>query len=105
MLKIEAAKEELSQKSFNDIQKETAWKWASRAAASFEISLTEKGTAKFASFVIGEEYFHEAVEHAALVQGEDLTSEIKNQVFPYQEDAADDIEKLLGGTDEQNLPA
>jgi hypothetical protein len=100
MLKIEVAKEELSQKNFNQIQTETAWKWASRAAASFENCLTEKGSSKFASFVIGEEYFHEAVEHAALVQGEDLTAQVKDEVFPYQQAAADDIDKLFGGTDE-----
>lgn len=96
---MEEAKRELSQKNLNQIQTETAWKWASRAAASFENCLSETGSKKLACWSIGEEYFHEALEHAALVEGDDLISQVKKELVPYQEKAAEDMDKTFGGED------
>lgn len=96
MLKVEEAVQELSQKNLNQIQTETAWKWASRAAASFQNSLTAEKAKKFACFACGEEYAHEALEHAALVDGDDVISQIKKELEPYREKAADHIDQLFG---------
>lgn len=93
MLKVEEAIKELSEKSLNDIQIETAWKWASRAAASYQNSLEAKGKDRLLYWSIGEEYYHEALEHAALVDGTALISEVKEALSSYQDDAAEAIGK------------
>lgn len=104
MLNIQEALEELKNKNLNDIQIETAYKWASRAAASYQNCLESEGLKKMACFVIGEEYFHEAVEHAALVEGQDLLSQIKKELVSYQEKAANDIDQVFGNGKETNNP-
>ncbi len=104
MLKVEEAKQELSQKNLQQIQTETAWKWASRAAASFEHCIAAEGTKKLACWSCGEEYFHEALEHAALVEGEDVIGQVKKELMPYHEKAAENMDQYFGGkaTNEQN---
>lgn len=90
MLKIEEASKELEKKSYAEIQEETAWKWASRAAASYaKCCECDAGTKRLVLWTVGEEYYHEAVEHASLVATkEGLVKEIRDAVGPYQEDAA-----------------
>ena len=39
MLKVKEAKKELSEKSYKEIQTETAYKWGSRACAAYEIQI------------------------------------------------------------------
>ena len=95
MLNVEEALQELGQKSLNDIQKETAVKWASRAAASFQNCLSETGTKKMVCWSVGEEYAHEAVEHAALVEGEDMVSVIKQELEQYRQAAAQSLDQLF----------
>ena len=97
MLKVDEAKQELSQKNLQQIQTETAWKWASRAAASFDNCLSAEGTRKLACWSIGEEYYHEALEHAALVEGADLIGQVKQALEPYHEKAAADMDQYFGG--------
>jgi hypothetical protein len=66
-LKINKAKEELKHKSYLEIQRETAWTWASRSAVSYELAIEEKDLhRKVSIFQVAEEYHHEAIEHAAL---------------------------------------
>lgn len=67
MLDVEMAKIELSRKSMSDIHTDTAWKWASRAVAAFQLSLDLTGTNKALKFMEGQEYAGEAKEHAAQV--------------------------------------
>ena len=68
-LKIDKAKEELKEKSYLEIQKSTAWTWASRAAVSYDLAIDEKDLSrKVAVFQVAEEYHHEAIEHAALYE-------------------------------------
>lgn len=69
MLNLEAAQKELSEKSYIDIQMETAWKWASRAVVAYQASIDGKNTPeKLGWYLQGVEYGHEAIEHAALVE-------------------------------------
>ena len=93
MLDIEKARKELSEKSLNDIQTQTAWTWASRAAASYQNSLDAKGKDRLLYWSIGEEYYHEALEHAALVDGTALISEVKEALSQYQEEASEALGK------------
>jgi hypothetical protein len=95
MLDLEKARKELGEKNLDDIQSETAWTWASRAAVSFENCLTSVGIKKITCFAVGLEYYHESLEHSSLYEGGDLLSEIKKQLEPYQERAAKDIDEML----------
>lgn len=98
MLKVKEAKEELSKKTYRDIQVETAWKWASRAAASYENVLTCADDKKFATYLLAEEYYHEAVEHAALVPTlpEDELKKLQSEVIPYALKAWEELENVFG---------
>jgi hypothetical protein len=72
MIDVEAAKKEITTKSLNTIQKETAYKWASRAMAAKEMFSFNS------QFMLDyNEYVHEALEHAALVEDEGFFLEIK----------------------------
>jgi hypothetical protein len=64
---------ELQAKSEQDIELETAIRWGARAIAAYEMG----------NFLSGEDYFHEALEHAALVGdlGESV-GRIQQQVDP-----------------------
>jgi hypothetical protein len=89
MLKVDEASKELETKSYGQIQKETAWKWASRAAASYQNCSKAKHSEQLVLWTVGEEFYHEAIEHAALVESEDdLPRKIREAVHPYQEDAS-----------------
>lgn len=93
MINLKAAKEELEKKSYGEIQEETAWKWASRACASYDNCKSAKKKEKLVYWTVAEEFYHEAIEHAALVEGNDgLLGEIRKAVHPYLEDAAVSME-------------
>ena len=96
MLNIEEAKKELRKKTYDEIQVETAWKWASRAAASFENVLKMDREDKVSAFVVAQEYLHEAVEHASLAEDPSLVLDVKNEVDAYVYRAIDDITESLG---------
>jgi hypothetical protein len=92
MLKLKEAKKELEEKTYREVQEETAWKWASRAAASYQNCADAAKGNRLALWTIGEEFYHEALEHAALVEGEDdLLKDIREAVHPYQEKAAESM--------------
>lgn len=97
-LNVKAAREELENNSYNDVQRQTAWKWASRASASYELVVSAPQERKIVTWTMAEEYYHEAVEHAALVNDGTykLVSEIQKAVDPYQADAFINLESTLG---------
>jgi hypothetical protein len=97
MLKVKEAREELSQKAYLDIQKETAWKWASRAAASYELAIEEKNIKrKIAILQVAEEFHHESCEHAALYEDHGkLLGEIEKELDSYHNKATEDLENSL----------
>lgn len=84
---IAAAQEEITSKSYADIQKETAMKWGARAIAAFQLAISKKDDQKqfVACMLHGEEYFHEAIEHAALVEdGGSTTRAVQAVIEPYR---------------------
>jgi len=80
---IEDARQELQEKSLEDIQIETAKKWAARAYVAYEIAVyfgSEDRDNAMGWFHVGEEYRHEALEHAALVEAEDESNSLLNNI-------------------------
>lgn len=96
MLDVEMAKLELSRKSMGDIHTDTAWKWASRAAAAFEISMGLTKAGKALKFMEAQEYAGEAKEHASQC-GADLVAKIESALSNYFMDALLDLDKDLKG--------
>lgn len=96
MLDVEMAKIELSRKSMSDINRETAWKWASRAAAAFELSKDLAKANKALKFSQGQEFMGEAKEHAAQVSVECL-EDINKALSNYFVEALLDLDKDLKG--------
>jgi hypothetical protein len=102
MLKIEEARDEIASKTHRQIEEETAWKWASRAAASYEL-VSNKGEDKLAIWSMAEDFYHEAIEHAALVEkesddeGEELVAKVRKAVSPYIDKAVEAMDKALKG--------
>lgn len=64
---IDEARTELRKKSIDDIQRETAWKWAARAVAAVEMG----------AYLDAHEYAHEAVEHAGLCTDDSLITQVR----------------------------
>ena len=78
-LDISKAGGELSQKSLDDIQVETAKTWGARAAIAYVWAKKElHNEAKWLSDA--KEYLHEALEHAALSDDDDLVHQIRESV-------------------------
>jgi hypothetical protein len=96
-LKVAEAKKELSENSYSMIQEQTAFKWASRAAATYELLLSVEREKKIVTWTIAEEYAHEAVEHASLVgdHAADIVEEIQDALSDYQADAFDHLEDVF----------
>jgi hypothetical protein len=96
MLNLEAAEKELSEKSYTDIQSETTWKWASRAAVAYLASVdSEAPGEKLAWYLQGTEYAHEAIEHAALIEDKGkVLSEVQTEIEPYATQAYEAIALL-----------
>jgi len=99
MLKVKEAKKELSEKSYKEIQTETAYKWGSRACAAYEIQIeATSDREKLMFWTLGEEYYHEAIEHAALVDDKaELLKKLDEELAPYKKKASKDIEDSLLG--------
>jgi hypothetical protein len=95
MLNVEAAKTELASKSFKDIQQETAWKWASRAAAAYQLVLSANDADIHKFMLQASDYFGEAREHSADV-GPKLLIEINEAVGPYMMEAWKILDKKAG---------
>ena len=99
MLNIKEAKEELTNKSYKDIQTETTWKWGSRAAASYQNLIdTVNNHEKLMLSYLAEEYYHEAIEHAALVEDDGkLVKKFQQEIAELKAKAAENIHKALLG--------
>lgn len=69
--KIEEAKKEIEAKSLDDIQRETAIKWAYRSIAATELS---QGDDEYGLMI--SEFEHEAREHASLCDDLDFLKEV-----------------------------
>lgn len=93
MLKLNEALQELENKTYRQIQKETAVKWASRAAAAYQNCSKAKKSEKLVLWTVAEEFYHEAIEHAALVEDEeDLVKNVREAVHPYLDKAAESMD-------------
>lgn len=92
-LNVKDAVKELEDKSYNDIQIETAEKWASRAVAAYkQVRMGAELKEKLAWMLLGDEYAHEAIEHASLVVNDySLVKEVYDLVKPEKELALDKI--------------
>jgi hypothetical protein len=87
MLDVKEAIKELRDKTLEDIQRETAWKWASRACAAFQKASEQKSLKDAVKWLLeAEEYKHEAIEHAALIDKEDnkLLKDIVHEIHEFQ---------------------
>lgn len=65
MALLDDARREVVQKSRAQIEEETAWKWAARAAASYQLFI-ESGRQDERRLRDTVEYQHEAIEHGAM---------------------------------------
>lgn len=103
-LNVEEALEEIQTKSYREIQEETAVKWGSRAAASYQLVLSVPHQEKLIYWTLAEEYNHESIEHAALVEDETglLVKQVQLAIKPYQERAVELLDAIFGvsGADE-----
>lgn len=79
---VEEALKEVQEKKEEEIEIETAYKWASRSIACYK--LYEK-TKELKWFIQAEDYFHECLEHASLAKdmGETLKI-IESEVKKYR---------------------
>lgn len=76
MIDLEEARKEITSKTLDQIQRETAYKWASRALAAKEMFDQQQFMLDY------NEYLHEALEHAALVEDESFFLEIRSLFKP-----------------------
>lgn len=77
MIDLDSARKEIREKTLDQIQRETAYKWASRALAAREMFEDDQ------QFILDyAEYTHEALEHAALVDDESFFQEIRALLKP-----------------------
>lgn len=84
MLDVESAKLELQTKTLEQIQKDTAMKWAARACAACQFADMAANPEELMHWMLdAHEYYHEALEHASLVNEPDFSDLIKKAVnFP-----------------------
>jgi len=84
MIDVQKALAELATKPVHVIQKEAAFTWASRAIAAIHYADNAKGSAEFLRWMAdAHEYYHEALEHAALDEEKGFVDNIKKQInFP-----------------------
>jgi hypothetical protein len=75
-----AAVEELKQKSLEDIQAETAFTWAWRAYAAYHLWLQNRSATSFRDDAL--EYKHEAIEHGALADNDEVLRTVRRIVDP-----------------------
>ena len=99
MLDVKEALKELSEKSYKEIQIETAYKWGSRAAASYEkLLLATSKSEKLMLWTLGAEYYAEALEHASLIGDKAETLlKLEEELDSYLKKASKDIEDNVLG--------
>ena len=74
---VRAAYVEVTTKSKAQIEKETAYKWGSRAIACFQLY---HSTGDTRWFLQGEDHRHEAIEHAAFAEEPGLIERIRSAI-------------------------
>lgn len=74
-IQVQEALAELTQRTKQDIEAETAWKWAARAGAAVRLANAD-GANRLRWIADAVEYGHEAIEHAGSV-GPELLTEIR----------------------------
>lgn len=79
--KVKEAGEEIDQKSLEQIQRETAIKWASRACAAYK-NLADSLLDVWE--IQATEYAHEAIEHAALCEDEGVLESVRKAINKYK---------------------
>lgn len=86
-LDVEKRLKELKEFSHEEIQKEAAYAWASRACAAFQYATEAQDYQEHIKWLIQfEDYKHEALEHAALIEaGSGLLTEITQLMDAYEE--------------------
>ena len=85
---IEAALTEVQDKTEEEIETETAFKWASRAIACFQL---HKETKLIKWLLVAEDYRHEAIEHAALVKDDGkIYKQVTKEIDKYRTSITDD---------------
>ncbi len=75
---IQDAIAELTRRTKREIEAETAWRWAARAAAAVRLANTDRAR-QLRWIAVAVEYGHEAIEHAA-VAGFEVLNEIQAQL-------------------------
>src|SRR6266478_4449672 len=92
-LDLEAARKELKEKSENEIEEETARKWAARAIVCYEKCIEDSSVEMFSR---GDDNYHEALEHAALSENTGLVSEVKSEIAEKRKKCLAKISKTAG---------
>lgn len=77
---VEEASQELEEKSHGEIEKETAEKWGARAVAAYQKAQTGGSEDGVTWLRKGDDYRHEALEHAAMSEIDGLLEEIKAEI-------------------------
>jgi hypothetical protein len=99
MIDVKESLAELKEKSYDQVQIETAFKWASRSCACYLTVVGSQPMTKLLWWTMGAEYQSEAIEHASL-SGEDsssLVKQIQEEIRVYQEKAFENMESTFGG--------
>ena len=96
-LDLENGIKEVLEKSEAQIERESAWKWAEKAAACFKISEASTTIAEKLSWLVrGFDNRHESQEHSALGEDEGLTlKEVNEQVDFYKDLAIESLANFL----------
>lgn len=84
MMDVEKAKQELQQKTLQQIQRDTALSWGARTMAVIEFSDQAKSQTELLHWMVdAHEYYHEALEHGALVDEPGFFDNLKKEInFP-----------------------
>ena len=79
---------ELNAKTHQQIEKETAWKWAARACAAYLLAQNANHLgAALDRYAEAEDYSREAVEHAATSGEEFLPQRVTDWIQPFASNA------------------
>ena len=93
-LDIEKAMSEVRSKTGEEVDRETATTWASRAIASYRICTTTTATReKVERFSEGDDYRHEALEHAGTGGDPEASARVARETKAAREEALDSFEE------------
>lgn len=95
MIDVEKARRELKDRSYEEIQEDTAYTWGSRALAEAQNVITSTTIKeKLRSWTLALEYYTEAVEHAA--SGRDgFLDKIKDELNSDMDAAVTELENFF----------